>query len=132
MIVSFDGDEKYPEIQVCGKATEIRELGEQLVEGTEKIVINSTEEDCDCYPVLLKGLKCNLDHFSSIPSLVKFKLVDNYLEITGGIEGLRKLGQSCINVFSDAQVDEHMHLEYYEGNSLLEETNCSVVFICNG
>lgn len=45
---------------------------------------------------------------------------------------LNKLADSLINFFDDdSNVGEHFQLDYYEGNEVLNETNCHLIFICD-
>jgi hypothetical protein len=45
---------------------------------------------------------------------------------------LNILADSLINVSDDeAEIRDHFHLHYYEGSNVLNETNCSLIFICD-
>lgn len=131
MKVSSSSDVSNPEVEVSGQATEFVCLGEKLIEGKPSICLESSGAVDRFYPVELKSLKCVVDSKSAPPARIRLTVENKALLITGDNKALRNLGQSLINVFTGAEVDEHMHLEHYEGNQLVAPSGCSVVFTCN-
>jgi hypothetical protein len=128
--LAFDGDSENPEIEVSGTSSEFLELGRQLVAGISELAIESRGPRDEHYPQLLGALVCRTDESVDDPSLVAVSLgAGGVLLVSGGAEGLRKLGQSCLNVFADAQEGEHIHLDYFEGNQLLAATNCTLILM---
>ncbi len=121
MKICFDGDKQSPEVEISGTALELKRLGESLIQEISEIFVESQGEADEYYPILLGGLRCLRNESLGNPLLIEVELKDGILEIVGGKEGLRKLGQSCINVFSDAENGEHMHLEYFETNNCLQK-----------
>lgn len=132
MRIAFDGDRGRPEIEVRGNASELVEFGQQLVAGVRELTVSGQEGGTEFYPEPLTQLRCVEDEAVPKPSLIDISLDGNALLISGGAVGLRKLGQSCVNVFTKAAAGEHMHLEYFEGNQLMAETPCSVIFVAEG
>lgn len=54
------------------------------------------------------------------------------LNLTGTKVALNKLGDSLTNFFDDnSSIEEHFQLDYYEGNEVLNETSCHLIFICD-
>lgn len=131
MIICFDGDEVNPEIEISGTAKELESLGNHLTNGITDIFIESQDSPNRHYPVLLEGIRCRLDESLPELSLLTVRLKNGILEISGGLEGLKNLGQSCINIFSDAKNGDHIHFDYFEGNQILAKTNCSLIFYCS-
>lgn len=131
MKVCFDGDKQSPEVEISGTALELKRLGESLVHEISELFVESQGEADEYYPILLGGLRCKRNESIPNPNLVEVGLKHSIFVIIGGREGLRKLGQSCINVFSDAEDGEHMHLEYFEEQQLLAKTDYSLIFSCS-
>ena len=130
MKISSSTDLSSPEGEVSGQATEFVSLGEELIQGTSAICLESAGAVDRFYPIALKSLKCVIDSGSVPPATIRLNVANQSLLITGDSKALRNLGQSLINVFTGATSDEHMHLEHYDGNQLVALSGCTVVFTC--
>jgi hypothetical protein len=84
------------------------------------------------YPQSLTQIRCVSDETVPEPSLIEVSLDGNTLLIRGGAVGLGKLGQSCVNVFTEAAAGAHMQLEWFEGDHLMAETPCTVILAAEG
>jgi len=130
MNISSNSDVSNPEVEVSGKATEFLALGYELLRGKSDVNLESKGVLDQFYPVGLKALKCTVETASENPGQLRLKVNNLSLLIVGDAKALRNLGQSLINTFTGATADEHMHLEYYEGNQLVAPSECSVIFMC--
>lgn len=127
MIVLLDRRNATPEVTVCGSALELVDLGTRLVAGLGDLTVPSDSRETK--PGIAKGhLRCEVDLEFPDSATISVLLEGDVLRIVGGKEGLAKLGQSCINVFSRPKPGVHFHLDYVEGDPFIKEAACSLIF----
>lgn len=130
MNVLFDGDNKMPEFEISGTADMLYNLGKRLMVITEDLFEEGGSKECPYYPHTLRGLSFSLRNSGN--DLLDVVLDNETLKFTGNKLALDKLGNSLINFFNeDTKVKDHFHLDYYEGNMILNPTNYSLIFMCN-
>ncbi len=57
---------------------------------------------------------------------------EDALMVAGSNDAFEMLGRSLENFFDETtNFGEHFHFDYYEGNPNLNETSCSLVFLCD-
>jgi hypothetical protein len=65
--------------------------------------------------------------------LLTVKMIERHLIFSGTLKAFNKIGQSLNNFFEgDVEEGSHFHLDYYEENTILAQTNCHLIFMCNG
>ena len=130
MDVLFDGDNQMPEFEISGTAEMLSNLGKRLTEITEYFFEEGGSKQCTYFPHTLRGLSFSLRNPGN--GLLDVVLDNDTLKFIGNKVALDKLGNSLINFFDeDTKAKDHFHLDYYEGNMMLNPTNYSLIFMCN-
>lgn len=130
MQISSSVDTTDPEVEVQGSTTEFVALGSELVEGRPQICIPSVETTNSYFPIAFKSLKCIKD-LNLLPlRRIQMHVMGQSLIVMGDTQAFQNLGQSLINVFSNATSGVHLHLEYSGNDQLVGPSTCSVVFVC--
>ena len=122
----WDGDETCPAIKISGTGVELSSLGALLTSIEAPVTLALEPGVSQAYPMCLGRLMIEPDGAARRLSV---SVVTGTLRISGGAEALAALAQSLLNYFEDeAESASHFHLEYYEGNEILEPTSCTLVF----
>lgn len=79
--------------------------------------------------------RININHFENIISSddgrVSTQIKDNKFIIIGNSIALSILGDSLNNFFDkESKKYDHFHIDYYDGNDVLNPTNISLIFMC--
>lgn len=128
--VTCDGDWDEPEVQISGSAEALASFGMLLNGVTDLITLEISSLKNEFYPVSVNALivepgQSGHDRLTVTIDETSFKLI-------GTVCAFNKLGDSLVNFFDDNTiVGEHFQLDYYEGNDVLNETNCHLIFICD-
>lgn len=126
-----DGNWSEPEVKVSGSAKFLsNNLGDLLNEVTNSISTSLSTSKDKFYPISIPTLVIELEYSGNEHLTV---IVDkNQFILKGTNFAFNKLGDSLINYFYfGANVGEHFHLDYYEGNQILNYTNCHLIFVCD-
>jgi hypothetical protein len=122
----WDGDENRPEVAVSGKGRDLLCLGALPATIETAVTLPLEARVSKSYPVCLARLTIEP---SGDERRLEVAVVADTLRIGGGAKALAALAQSLLNVFEDEVEDgSHFHLDYYEGNELLEPTPCTLIF----
>jgi len=125
-----DGDWDNPEVQISGTSNALAAFGSLLNTVNEPIVLNTLSCSNEYYPVEIKNIiiipmESGGDRLTVVVDEVSFKL-------SGTNKAFEKLGDSLVNFFdSETSIGEHFQLYYYDGNQILNKTNCNLIFICD-
>ncbi|WP_419903989.1 Imm32 family immunity protein [Kiloniella sp.] len=128
--VVCDGDWERPEVQISGSSMALSQLG-ILLSGINSHRRFSTNNSIDeiyainIPTIILTFLDIGNDRLT-------VGIDQNSLRFSGTKKAFDILGDSLVNFFDDQTVvGEHFHLDYYEGNEVLNDTTCHLIFMCN-
>lgn len=126
--VVCDGDWDKPEIRISGAARSLANLGVLMNGVSGCVMLDIPILKNEFYPISLSVLVIDLiDSENDRLTVVADK---NKLKLTGTNLAFNKLGDSLINFFDDAaNVGDHFQLDYFEGNEVLNDTSCHLIFI---
>ncbi len=128
--VACDGDWGEPEVQTSGSAKDLANFGAFLNSVAEPTTLEVPALDSEFYPVSVKTII--IEPVESGDDRIIVTIDEDNFNLTGTKVALNKLGDSLINFFDEnSGVGEHFQLDYYEGNEVLNETNCHLIFICD-
>ncbi len=124
-----DGDWERPQVEVSGSWQALAGLGALLKRATAPVTVPLGEYSNTFYPVSVRALHIEPQTQSGGRLTVSVDQIAMVLK--GDAEAFDKLGQSLENCFDrHSRPGHHFHLDYYEGNDLLNQTNCSLIFMC--
>ncbi|PHZ86392.1 hypothetical protein [Paremcibacter congregatus] len=127
MWLMFDGDENDPEIECSGSPEELQELGRKLVGFTEQIAISFDRKQSLFYKNSLK--EALFTHTPYEDAHFSVKIRGKTLELTGGTNVCKILGQSLIDFFSEnVTPDDHFQIDQFDGNIISEDSKCTLIF----
>lgn len=128
--IACDGDLDKPEIQVSGASNALSGFGEELNFLVDTMVLSIDEYENKFYPLRVNNLIIELIMDGEDRLTVMF--YENDLKIKGNKSAFKKLGGSLVNFFdSNSNIGDHFQLDYYDGNQILNNTNCHLIFICD-
>ena len=128
--VACDGDWEEPEVLFSGSVDALVDFGLALNSATELNKYDLSLHNNEYYPASIKTLI--LEPSKSGNDRITVFIEEGYLRIVGSSVALNKLGDSLLNFFDDnTSVGEHFQLDYYEGNKVLNETKCLLIFMCD-
>jgi hypothetical protein len=129
MNIYYDKNATNPTIAICGEPNELRRLGDVLLKSRETIV-RGEQRVSEFYPEVLDEL---VFRPKNAAALLTISIEGRSVVLAGGAGAARNIGQSLLNVFSGDVVEgEHFHLDYFEGNGILAQTNFHLIFQCEG
>jgi hypothetical protein len=130
IFINFDGDISEPEIQISGTWYSLSEFGCYLnqLDSSQNITLPVSQNEF--YPEVIKHLNVCLEKDGN--GLLTVTMHDQTLNVAGNTVAINKLAESLTNFFDeDSEIQEHFQLDYYEGNDVLNETSCTLIFICD-
>ena len=128
--VLCDGDWEDPEVQIYGSSKALSDFGLLLNKTKDSFTIETNNLKNDFYPVCINKISVQPVQTGNDKLAVSIDKIS--LNISGTKEAFQKLSQSLINFFdNDTEIGEHFHLDYYEGNEILNKTNCNLIFTCD-
>ena len=128
--VACDGDWKEPEVQISGSTKALASFGVMLNGVAGSLTLDVPVLENEYYPVSVNVLNIELDELGN--DRLTITIDDTNFNLRGTNKAFNKLGYSLVNFFDDdSNVGEHFQLDYYEGNEVLNETNCHLIFICD-
>ena len=123
-----DGDWSAPEIQISGKPGDLAGLGRLLLKIQSSFEITTADAQDEYYPVQIKGVFFDL--VEGLCDRLSVDVAAERLTLSGSKRAFEKLGESIVNSFDDlTPPDHHFHLDYFEGNGILNETDCELIFV---
>ena len=127
--IACDGDWNEPEIQISGTKESLSNFGCYLKKVNETRVLKLKTNIEEFYPVKINKLKISLEKVGM--DKIKVMVTDDCLYLEGTSLSLSLLGESLENFFDDnSNSGDHFQMDYYEGDCLLSETNCALIFLC--
>ena len=130
IFIHFDGDVSKPEIQISGSWSALSEFGYFLNQLNCSQSINLKILQNEFYSRSIKYLDICFENNGN--GLLTVTLHDQTLNIAGNYVAINKLADSLIDFFDeDSEIQDHFHLDFYEGNNILNETDCTLIFICD-
>ncbi|QPB85761.1 hypothetical protein CWC22_022410 [Pseudoalteromonas rubra] len=130
IFINCDGDIIEPEIQISGSWSSLSKFGAFLEQLNSTSSVNLPVFKNEFYPQAIKRLAVNFE--TSGNGLLTVGIDGQVLNVAGNAVAIKKLACSLINFFDeDTEVEEHFQLDYYEGNDLLNETSCTLIFLCD-
>lgn len=128
--VNCDGNWDKPEVQFSGSANTLANFGMLLNQVKETVNIATHALKNEFYPVVLQNLI--IEPTSTGNDRLTIEIYNTSFKLSGTRLAFNKLADSLINFFDDeSKFGDHFHLDYYEGNLVLNETNCHLVFMCD-
>ncbi len=129
MKIVSDGDREGAEINVLATTQEFCEIGHALLSLEERLLIEGNKERDPFYSDVLHGIAFEPWTQGGSNKLLSIEIVENIVCFVGPMVCFEKLGQSLLNFFSEnISPGQHFHLDYYEGNQLLEPTKYELIF----
>lgn len=123
-----DGDWSAPEIQISGKPGDLARLGRLLLQIQSSFEITTADAQDEYYPVQINFI--SFDLLDELCDLLSVNATAERLIFSGSKQAFAKLGESIVNSFDDlTPPDHHFHLNYFEGNGILNETACELIFV---
>jgi hypothetical protein len=130
MYLLHNGDWNNPEIEISGSSDTLVKLGETFNGLDKSLEIKASFKKSQFYSHCLGYLVLNLMNEGN--DLLTIKVINNNLIFSGTLKAFKNLGQSLINFFEENPKEgKHFHLDYYEGNQVLAQTNCHLIFMCS-
>ena len=126
--VACDGDWEEPEVQFSGSVKALSDFGKLLnkAEGHSKWTVPVKKNEY--YPVNIESLSVGC--LDSENDRITVAVNEDILSLEGTPVALNKLGDSLVNFFdTETLVGEYFQLDYYDGNQVLNETKCHLIFI---
>lgn len=118
------------EIEFSGDKADMLSLGEFFSSTEDSLKIEVPITSNQYYPQPIKNLNLELSKKSS--QKLTFKIINSILEIEGGVNYMRCLGESLTNFFGgEVSYHDHFHL-YYDNedtNNILGNNNYSLIFV---
>jgi hypothetical protein len=131
MYLLCDGDWDNPEIEISDSSENLVKLGKILNEFEESFEIKANDKKSEFYSDCLNNLV--LDLMLNGDDLLRVRIANHNLIFSGTLKAFQNISQSIINFFEgEVKEGDHFHLDYYEGNMVLAQTNCHLIFMCNG
>jgi len=128
--VTCDGDWDEPEVQISGSAKALVSFGMLLNRVTGPITLEVPALENEFYPLSVNVLNIELEEAGD--DRLTVTIDETKFDLRGNNKAFNKLGDSLVNFFDDTSIKgEHFQLDYYEGNEVLNETNCHLIFICD-
>lgn len=123
-----DGDWAEPQLQISGDSSELRKLGRLLTRLQSSFDVETIQRREEFYPVTIERVKFEVDEDGN--GLLSLGVNESLLVIQGTADALARLGQSLLNCFREGvEPGAHFHLDYFEGNQLLDETGAELIFV---
>jgi len=130
ILVASDGDWEKPEVQVSGTSKALADFGLLLNSIKDNTTIAIESLDSEYYPINVKVIILEILQSGNDRLTVMFD--EDKFQLSGSNEAFNKLGDSLVNFFDDeTSIGEHFQLDYYEGNQVLNKTNCHLIFLCD-
>ena len=129
MDIFYNGNSEFPEFKVSDSGKKLTELGLVMRTGNKNLSIDGSGRNNRFYSHTLRGLIFDL--IEDETDGFDVSLENENLRFVGNKQAFENLGQGLINYFEDNPANQdHLHLDYFEGNRLLKPTNFSIVFMC--
>lgn len=124
-----DGDRERPQVEVSGSWQALAALGALLKGASAPVTLALEEYSNAFYPVSVRAL--HIEPQGQSGGRLTVSVDESGMVLKGDAEAFDKLGQSLENCFDrHSRPGHHFHLDYYEGNDLLNQANCSLIFMC--
>jgi hypothetical protein len=128
--IACDDDWDEPEVQISGSVRELVSFGNILNKTESLIKLEVPTHENEFYPASIKVLV--IETSQSGDDRLTVTIDKSSFSLVGTNVALNKLGDSLINFFDDTStIGEHFQLDYYEGNEILNETQCHLIFMCD-
>ena len=127
--IFINGNLEDSEIEILGKVTALNALGNILNKVNTVTLFKLQTCSNKFYPKKFEFLQ--LIYHDDKTNRISIKIEGNRLILKGNSIAFNILGDSLNNFFDDeSQKNDHFHIDYYDGNDVLNPTNISLVFIC--
>ncbi len=128
--IACDGDWDEPEVQISGSVEELNAFGKLLNSIEDRLVLEVSSLENEFYPVSIGALEIKPEKREG--GRLTVTIDSKKFMLQGTNEAFNKLGDSLLNYFDDnSNVGDHFQLDYYDGNEVLDKTNCHLIFICD-
>ena len=127
--IFINGNLEDSEIEILGKVTALNALGNILNKVNTVTSFKLQTYSNKFYPKKFEFLQ--LIYHDDKTNRISIKIEGNKLILKGNSIAFNILGDSLNNFFNDeSQKNDHFHIDYYNGNCVLNSTNISLVFMC--
>ena len=127
--IFINGNLEDSEIEVLGKVSALNALGNILNKVNTVTLFKLQTCSNKFYHKKFEFLQ--LIYHDDKTNRISIKIEGNRLILKGNSIAFNILGDSLNNFFDDeSQKNDHFHIDYYDGNDVLNPTNISLVFIC--
>jgi len=118
------------EVLVIGSVESLRKLGHTINTAKASTTLDLMDYKDRVYSYNVKKLIIELTQMGN--DRITVTLDEDVIKFSGKSDALNILGDSLINYFEEGTtIGDHFHLDYYEGNDVLNETKCSLIFQCD-
>lgn len=115
---------KIPELEMVSGKEGLLFLSEKLKSYTSELNLHLAIEDNRFYPKSIKKLTCRQISFSN--GLLNLLWQDELFTIEGDELAVSNFAETLKNL-AESETDYHFHIDYYEDNGIVSETNISLV-----
>ena len=122
--IHTSGDKLRPEVLFLSTKLGYRQLREWVSNLTDKYVVQLKEYDTTAYPIFLKS--CEIILLEETGGLLDISLDNESFLIKGDKKALDHLAE-YFSFMSESAPNFHWHIDYFEGNQDVLETNISLV-----
>ncbi|OSI06697.1 Uncharacterised protein [Neisseria animaloris] len=127
--IFINGNPENSQIEISGTVVSFNVLGDILNKITTMTSFKLQTFSNKFYPKKFEFLQ--LIYQDDETNRISIETEDDKLIIKGNSVAFNMLGDSLSNFFDEeSKKDDHFHIDYYDGNDMLNPTNISLVFIC--
>lgn len=135
MYILCDGNWDRPEIEISDSSQGLIKLGKSFLTISQNLKFHACKKTSEFYSESFEGILVRLSQSKNAnkSDWINIFIENKYLIFEGNRFAFYKLGMSLLNYFNEnSKKNEHFHLDYVEGTSLLAPTKCCIIFLCTG
>ena len=123
--INITENKKMPEVELSANSDDFNFLSNYFLNSEIEAQkdFNLITNKSKFYPITISIFR--ITYIENSNGLLTFKLGENYFEIVGNKKALAKFGRTLLNL-SEIKYNHHFHIDYYEDNGILNETNISL------
>jgi len=127
--IFINGNAEETQVEISGTILSLTTLGDILTQTTTTTTLNLQTCSDKFYPRNFESLQ--IIYQEDQTNRVSVQIKGNKFIIKGNGIALRILGDSLNNIFDkESKKYDHFHIDYYDGNEVLNPTNISLIFMC--
>ena len=123
IIINSSGNKTDPEVEMLADSKNYKLLSSGFQEAQSEIKLILSTEESPFYPISLLYLVIKPLEESS--GLLMLRLEEELMEIAGDRKAFANFGETLLNL-SKSRIGQHFHIDYYDGNGIVDITNISM------